>query len=282
MKLIVLGILIILNNISFALLPRFFRGNSYKFDRYLSNMNEIDTNPPKAISCFAAARNKGPILEILKKIVDSTEFNKIPCIKVLEIASGTGEHASYFCSEVSNLLYLPTYLNSEVESKWRQKYSPDEQPQNSYDMKGSIEAWTDLSREQLSNKNSDILPPIQLDVEDFDVKHLPNQMAAGTINLLICINMIHITPFSCTVSLFKLASQILDTGGVVLTYGPYKINNFMVESNIAFDLSLKARNSEWGIRAVEDVEKVANSYNIVLETKYEMPANNLCLAFRKV
>jgi hypothetical protein len=208
-----------------------------------------------ALQCGPASRNKLPIFEILRThILELQKYEEI--VKVIEVASGTGEHASYFQNESSNLLYLPT------------------EPDNS--MHNSINAWC----ENCSNMKT----PMVFDVNDFndDDSMFPIEYQKSNTNIIICINMIHISQFQSTHSLFHFASFMLKTGGILLTYGPYSIDNYMCESNIEFDKSLKSRNPEWGIRSIEEVENIAVTNGLILESKHEMPANNLTLIFRKV
>merc|ERR1719457_378685 len=94
----------------------------------------------------------------------------------------------------------------------------------------------------------------------------------GTFHLMTCINMIHISPWSATVGLFKVSSQFLADNGVLLCYGPYKVNGTAAESNLNFDQSLKSRDSTWGVRNLEDVEALAQSHGFVLEQTISMPA----------
>ena len=120
-----------------------------------------------------------------------------------------------------------------------------------------------------------MLPPLHIDIAAFDLSKLVLPP-----KLIICINMIHISDYRCTEALFEMASAVL-TDGVLLTYGPYSVGGHMVDSNKAFDDSLRARNSEWGIRKLEDVEQTANSHGLYLEKTISMPANNLCCVFGK-
>ena len=93
--------------------------------------------------------------------------------------------------------------------------------------------------------------------------------------------MIHISPYRCTEALFQSAARCLGQEGILLTYGPYNVDGTMVESNVAFDESLRTRNSSWGIRRLEEVELTAKSNGFGLEQVFSMPANNLCVTFRK-
>lgn len=215
----------------------------------------------KMKTCYAAERNKGPILEVLAPRVALLGSNERQ-IKVLEIASGTGEHAAFFASNIRNLLYQPS--------------EPD------LNMHESIIAWKDEA--QLSEQNSLIRAPISIDLlqeEDKLLNDLPEEFSNRNVQVMICINMIHISPFSCTASLFKVANKCLSEDGFLMTYGPYRVDGHMVESNVAFDESLKARNPQWGVRDIEAVEAVANAEGFYVKSIVNMPANNLCVFFAR-
>ena len=98
----------------------------------------------------------------------------------------------------------------------------------------------------------------------------------------MCINMIHISPWAATLALFENAARVLPADGMMFTYGPYSIDgDFLTESNVAFDASLKERNPEWGIRDVNAIDKVAAASGFVRAETVRMPANNLSLVFHR-
>ena len=181
-----------------------------------------------ALSLYASSKNKEPILGVFSRFVD--EYRQtLPeqKVQILEVGSGTGEHAAYFSQHISNIIIQPT------------------EPQ--IEMHASIIAWTEDSFEIIQSKNSNILPPLQIDAQQFeDDSILSPIMRGGNVDFVLCINMIHISPIQSTYGLFKLSQICLRQNGIVFLYGPYRVNNFMVESNVAFDQSLKSRNSEWG------------------------------------
>lgn len=179
----------------------------------------------------------------------------------MEIASGTGEHASHFTESIPHLLWLPTELDTT--------------------MFNSIEAYAENTKYAVE---SDILvPPIPLDVLSFtDDSILPSNYRDGCVDFIMCINMIHISPIETTSALFNIASKVLRQSGIVYTYGPYRVNSDMAPSNVEFDASLRSRNPLWGIRDLEHVANIANEHGLVLENKIEMPSNNLSLIFRKL
>jgi len=228
------------------------------------------------IPCGPASRNKQPILDAIKPVLDqiyttSTKSSSSSTINVLEVASGTGEHGSFFKKSLPYLHYLPT----EPDTKCHE----------------SILAW---SRElQVTIQNpvafdvnsigpSEIVNNPSTTITELNLEKLPTTFTKdyGT-DVIICINMIHISVFQSTYSLFKLAQIIMKSGGVICLYGPYRVSGSIVDSNVEFDLSLKSRNPEWGIRDLEEVQRIGLMYGFDLEKTVEMPANNLTVIFRK-
>ena len=170
----------------------------------------------------------------------------------MEVASGTGEHAATFATLIANCIYQPTDPIPEMQS-----------------------SIADVWCKDMPN----VLPPITVDVANIP-NLLSEDMRDQKTDVLICINMIHISAYVCTEELFQTAKSVLKCGGFVLLYGPYRENGQMVASNVEFDISLKTRNPEWGIRDIEDVTAIANKLGFHLESRCEMPANNLTLIFR--
>ena len=191
-------------------------------------------------------------LRFLRLLVGQVIEKKNAC-KVLLIMYFPGEHATYFGENIPDVVIQPT------------------EPQ--LDMHDSITAWS-------TNLFDIVLPPIKLDVLDYEIKE-DFPYVISPVDLVLCINMIHISPFSTTTALFNISSKILKHNGYVFLYGPYRVNNYMGEGNIAFDLSLRQRNSEWGIRDLEAVIEEAKKCDFLFDRTVEMPANNLCVIFRK-
>lgn len=192
-------------------------------------------------SAPATQRNREPIAAILSDVLPERGT-------LLEIASGTGEHAVYFAGFFPRLLWQPT--------------DPDA------DALESIRAW----RAEAGPAN--LLEPLRLDA------------AAGTwpvasAEAILCVNMVHISPWTATEGLMRGAGRLLAPGAPLILYGPYRRAGVpTAASNEAFDESLRARNPEWGLRDLEAVEAEAAGQGLRLERIVEMPANNLILVFR--
>lgn len=190
----------------------------------------------------ATRRNRDPILEVLRRLLPAEGT-------VLEIASGTGEHAVYFAEHLPGIVWQPS----------------DPDPANIE----SIEAW----REEASLPN--LRPPLALDVRE---KPWPVREA----DALFCANMIHIAPWEASPALFHGASQLLAPGRLLLLYGPFREGErHTAESNRKFDEELRSRDAAWGVRDRFEVEEVAAGEGFVLEELIPMPANNMILAFRE-
>ncbi len=194
----------------------------------------------------ATQRNREPILEILTQVLP-------PNSNVLEVASGTGEHAVFFASQLKSCRWIPSDINPlSMES---------------------IIAWKNFRSED----NLDI--PLLIDVTEHDwVQQVANQKIDAIVN----INMIHISSWLACLGLMAGAEQILPPGGILYLYGPYKRKGeHTAPSNANFDRSLRDRNTQWGIRDLEAVIEVAAAANLRLQKVIEMPANNLSVIFSR-
>jgi SAM-dependent methyltransferase len=198
--------------------------------------------PDGRLIVCSAERNRGAILSVLERLLPKTGL-------VLEIASGTGQHVIHFARALQGLSWQPT----ESDATCRR----------------SIAAW--LAIANLTN----VRPPL-----DLDVRELPWRLPL--LDAIICLNLIHIAPWSATTALFAGAGPALREGGVLYLYGPYSVNGKQTSpSNAAFDSALRAENPEWGVRDLQVVEAVANDQGFDLAETVEMPANNLSVLFRK-
>ena len=199
----------------------------------------------------ATARNREPILQVLQRVL-------APARTVLEIASGTGEHAVFFAANLPHCTWLPS----------------DPDPES----RASIHAW------QAASPTSNLLPPLAIDVcaatwlVEAEAFVRPN----GEISAIACINMIHISPWKACEGLCAGAERLLPAGGVLYLYGPYKRDGqHTAPSNASFDLSLRSRNEAWGIRDLEAVVELARSHQLELVETVAMPANNLSVIFQR-
>jgi hypothetical protein len=189
----------------------------------------------------ATARNRDAILAVLREVLPLSG-------RVIEIASGTGEHAVHFAGALPDLIW--------------QASDPDP------GALASIAAWR--TEAGLAN----LAPPIALDA----ASDWPDLTAEA----VVCINMIHISPWAATEGLMAGAARALDSGRPLVLYGPYRRHDRALEpSNAAFDEDLKRRNPEWGLRSVETVRACALDHDLAFDQLVEMPANNLMLVFRK-
>ncbi|WP_299415108.1 DUF938 domain-containing protein [Acaryochloris sp. IP29b_bin.148] len=203
----------------------------------------------------AFQRNCHPILAVLEQELPRQGL-------VLEIASGTGEHAAFFAQQLPHLGWLP---------------SDQSQPQLK-----SIAAWrhhTDLAN---------FYEPIAVDVgtpnwSEAVVQALEHDgFADSEVIAIVNINMIHISPWQTTEGLMAGAARLLPPQGLLYVYGPFiQQDQPTALSNLAFDQSLRSRNPAWGIRQLDDVEKVAAENGLTLQRTVAMPANNLSVIWRR-
>lgn len=191
----------------------------------------------------AVARNRDAILAVLESAFPRAGL-------VLEIASGTGEHAVHFARALPGLEFATSDPSAEARE--------------------SVEAW--CAHERLPN----LRPPIELDVQ-FDVWPIEEPLDA-----MLCCNMIHISAWPSTLGLLAGAGKRLNSGAPLVLYGPYKRDGVhTAPSNAAFDESLRSRNPGWGVRDLDDVVLEAEACGLVLDRVVEMPANNLCVVLRR-
>jgi hypothetical protein len=194
------------------------------------------------LHCPAAERNKAPILDVLKRVLPATGL-------ALEIASGTGQHVVHFARALPNLIWQPS--------------DPDPELRRS------------ISARLRSGEPENVRQPLDLDVlcAPWPVSHA---------SAVVCINMIHIAPWAATGALLSGGAQVLASAGVMFLYGPYRRGGaHTAPSNEAFDLDLRARNPEWGVRDLEEIALLAEAAGLELEEIVEMPANNLSVILSK-
>ena len=189
-----------------------------------------------------AERNKGPILEVLQRVLP-------PRGLVLEIGSGTGQHVVHFAKALSQLSWQP----SDPDAENRQ----------------SIALWSRI--EALGN----VRAPLAL-----DVRERPWPIDAA--DAIVCINVVHVSPWAATLALFDGVREMLPPEGVLFLYGPYRRGGrHTAPSNEKFDADLRAHNPEWGLRDIDELAEVADRVGFALAEIVDMPANNFSLVFRK-
>lgn len=190
----------------------------------------------------ATARNRDPIAAVLRDVLPASGL-------VLEVASGTGEHAVHFAGRFPNLLWQPS----------------DPEPA----ALRSIAAWR--AESGLFN----LLPAVALDAR-------ASEWPVDAADAILCVNMVHISPWAATCGLMRGAGRLLGPGAPLCLYGPYRRAGVpTAPSNEAFDESLKARDPEWGLRDLEAVAAEAKKNGFVLDRVVDMPANNVTAVFRK-
>ncbi|MGA8498361.1 MAG: DUF938 domain-containing protein [Xanthobacteraceae bacterium] len=188
------------------------------------------------------ARNREPILEVLRRVLPRDGL-------VLEIASGGGEHAAYFASNLPGLRWQPTDANTEM--------------------------FESIRAHRATAGIANLLAPLHLDVTS-------DQWPVERADALVCCNMIHIAPWAATEGLIAGAGRTLPRGAPLYLYGPYKIDGrHTAPSNQDFDARLRVQNPLWGVRDLTDVSSLAKRHGFDLSETVPMPANNLSVIFRR-
>ncbi|MFM7349059.1 MAG: DUF938 domain-containing protein [Erythrobacter sp.] len=192
----------------------------------------------------AALRNRAPIAEVLARELPASGT-------VLEIASGTGEHAVFFAAAFPALDWQPTDPSEEALA--------------------SIAAW------RADHAGTNLAPPLRLDAAD------PDGWPVAEAAAIVCINMVHISPWEATLGLFRGAARLLGSSDKpLILYGPYLEQDVeAAASNLAFDASLKARDPRWGLREAEALDALAATHGMARTERHAMPANNIMLVYRR-
>ena len=193
----------------------------------------------------AAERNIAPILDVLKDRLPTSGV-------VLEIASGTGQHAAAFACAFPNIDWCPSDRAADARS--------------------SIAAW------RMDAGASNLRTPLDIDV----LRRGWFDEVEGPFDAVIAINLVHVAPWSAAEGLLKGASELLAPRGMVYLYGPYRRDGeHTAESNVRFESWLHAQDPEWGVRDVQEIERAGTVCGLKLEDAIEMPANNFSLILRK-
>lgn len=192
----------------------------------------------------ATLRNREPIRDVLRDVLPEGG-------QVLEIGSGSGEHALYFAASFPEIIWQPTDAGPECLE--------------------SITAW--MAEASLPN----LRPPLRLDVLERPWAIVADQL----FDAVVSINMIHIAPWEACRGLMAGATRVLRRGGVLYLYGPFMIDGrHTAPSNAAFDESLKEMDPRFGVREIAAVSTEAGLNGLMLEEQVPMPANNFSLIFR--
>jgi SAM-dependent methyltransferase len=193
-------------------------------------------------SAPAAVRNREPIADVLSGWLLTTGL-------VLEIASGTGEHAAFFAERFPGLEWQPSDVHPDALA--------------------SIAAWRETTG--LTNLRAPL-------VIDAGSAKWPIDRA----DAVLSINMVHISPWASALGLLDAAARLLSSGAPLILYGPWLKDDIpTVPSNLAFDADLKRRDPEWGLRRVEEFAAAAEEVGLLLQATRAMPANNLMLLLRR-
>lgn len=190
----------------------------------------------------ATGRNREAILEVLDRVLPDHGA-------LLEISAGSGQHAAFFAPRFPGLTWYPTDLEAVALR--------------------SIDAWA------AESGSTNLQPAARLDVTQWP---WPIDAADVVFNA----NMIHIAPWACTLGLMQGAGRLLRPGGLLIMYGPYKIDGeHTAPSNARFDASLRSRDPSWGVRDLGEVAAVAREHGLELEEHVAMPANNFTVIYRR-
>ncbi|UOR09936.1 class I SAM-dependent methyltransferase [Qipengyuania flava] len=190
----------------------------------------------------ATARNSEPLAEVLAEELPDRGL-------VLEVASGSGEHAVFLARQFPALEWQPSDVDLEALA--------------------SVDAWA--AEAAVAN----LRPAIALDAAQAN-------WPIAAADAVLCVNMVHISPWSAAVGLFTGAGWILTSGAPLMLYGPFiEPGRETAPSNLAFDQSLKQRNSEWGLRSTADLDALAADHGLRRTARHAMPANNLVLVYRR-
>lgn len=193
----------------------------------------------------AALRNREAIAEVLARELPASGT-------VLEIAAGSGEHAVFFATRFGSLAWLPT--------------DP------------AADALASIAEYRADYPGTNLSAPVMLDAAE------PDSWPVAEAAAILCINMIHISPWAATQGLFRGAARLLGSGGgPLIVYGPFLEDGVpTAASNLAFDESLRSRDREWGLRRAEELDSLAAAHGFARSARHAMPANNLSLVFRPI
>jgi SAM-dependent methyltransferase len=191
----------------------------------------------------ATLRNRDAIAQVLARELPAQG-------RVLEIASGTGEHAAFFAERFPALEWQPSDPSGE--------------------------ALATIAAYRVDYPGGNLAGPVLLDAA------APEGWPVAAAEAIVCINMVHISPWEATLGLFAGAARLLDRhGGPLILYGPYLEQGVdTAPSNLEFDASLKARDGRWGLREAEALDRLAEMSGMARSARYGLPTNNIMLVYR--
>jgi SAM-dependent methyltransferase len=200
-----------------------------------------ETSDPRLYHAHVA-RNREPILDVLRRALP-------PAGLVVEVASGSGEHAAYFAEGLPAVSWQPTDAHPATLAS--------------------------IAAHRAAAGAANLLAPLRLDV-------MSEMWPVERADALVCINMIHIAPWAASEGLMAGARRIVRAGGVIYLYGPYRIDGrHTAPSNAEFDAWLRAQDAQWGVRDLAEVTDLAARHGFALAETVPMPANNLSVIFRR-
>lgn len=212
-------------------------------------MSISDTPPPELLFSEACERNKHPILGILRQVLEDGD-------QVLEVGSGTGQHACFFAEHLPHANWQPSDCPTDKQS------------------------WYSLQNRIAASQLSNLLPPLKLDISSTDPANILTSTAKYT--AAFTANTLHIMPWPVVEQLFNFFGEVFLNDGKLLIYGPFNYKgNYSSDSNRQFDHWLKARDQAMGIRNIEAVIQLAENNGLQLLADHEMPANNRLLHFTR-
>jgi len=188
----------------------------------------------------AADRNRTAIADVLQRVLPGEG-------RMLEVASGSGQHVVTFAAQLPAWSFVPSDPDATARA--------------------SVDAW--VAESGLSNLER---------ARDLDTRVGP--WPDGPFDAVVAINMVHISPWAATTALLQGASRVLRPGGLLVLYGPYVIDGQTADSNRAFDASLRGRDPRWGVRELRTVLKAAGEHDLHEAERVAMPANNHCVILR--
>ncbi|KAF8385022.1 hypothetical protein PRIPAC_74164 [Pristionchus pacificus] len=198
----------------------------------------------------AAERNIGPIGDVLAQYLKNG-------MKVLELASGTGQQSAALADRFPQVTFQP----SEVDAR----------------LIHSIVGYVDHHR------YPNLRVPLHIDVTSVCTGWaLPSDLRPGSVDVILVVNLLHISEFAATKGVLEAASSLLRPDGLLIVYGPFARDGVVFpDSNRAFDRSLREQNPAWGLRDTAQLREMGRSLNLLLVGQHEMPANNLTIVFRR-